>query len=148
MDNLGDWLYIVFLIVAAVSGLFGSGKKKKRQTEVLGRPDSETEPETQKPAQKSFWEMLEEMQEEKPKAKPMPTPQPATRPVIKSKEKQPHASTPFLNTESQHPSTIKSSPALQLEPDDENTVMHGITFADADDLKKAVIYSEIFNRKY
>ena len=114
MDNLGDWLYIVFLIVAAVSGLFGSGKKKKRQTEVLGRPDSEIEPETQKPAQKSFWEMLEEMQEEKPKAKPMPTPQPATRPVIKSKEKQPQASTPFLNTESQHPSTIKSSPALQL----------------------------------
>ena len=51
MDNLGDWLYIVFLIVAAVSGLFGSGKKKKRQTEVLGRPDSEIEPETQKPAQ-------------------------------------------------------------------------------------------------
>ena len=92
--------------------------------------------------------MLEEMQEEKPKAKPMPTPQPATRPVIKSKEKQPQASTPFLNTESQHPSTIKSSPALQLEPDDENTVMQGITFADADDLKKAVIYSEIFNRKY
>lgn len=92
--------------------------------------------------------MLEEMQEEKPKAKTMPTPQPATRPAIKSKEKQPHASTPFLNTESQHPSAIKSTPALQLEPDDENTVMQGITFADADDLKKAVIYSEIFNRKY
>ena len=35
MDNLGDWLYIVFLIIAAVSGLLGSGKKKKRPSEVL-----------------------------------------------------------------------------------------------------------------
>ena len=148
MDNLGDWLYIVFLIVAAVSGLFGSGKKKKRQTEVLGRPDSEIEPEPQKPPQKSFWEMLEEMQEEKPKAKSMPAPQPTARPVIKSKEKQPQTRTPFLNTENQHPSTIKSSPELQLEPEDENSVMQGITFTDAEDLKKAVIYSEIFNRKY
>ena len=25
MDNVGDWLYIVFLIIAAVSGLFSSG---------------------------------------------------------------------------------------------------------------------------
>ena len=148
MDNLGDWLYIVFLIVAAVSGLFGSGKKEKRQTEVLGRPDSEIEPEPQKPPQKSFWEMLEEMQEEKPKAKSMPAPQPTARPVIKSKDKQPQTRTPFLNTENQHPSTIKSSPELQLEPEDENSVMQGITFTDAEDLKKAVIYSEIFNRKY
>lgn len=148
MDNLGDWLYIVFLIVAAVSGLFGSSKKKKRQREVLGRPDREIGPEAQKPQQKSFWEMLEEMQEEKPKAKPIPTPQPASRPVIKNKEKRLHPSTTFLNTESQHPSPIKSSPEIQLEPEEENTVMQGIAFADTEDLKKAVIYSEIFNRKY
>lgn len=64
--------------------------------------------------------MLEEMQEEKPKAKSMPAPQPTARPVIKSKDKQPQTRTPFLNTENQHPSTIKSS-ELQLEPEDENS---------------------------
>ena len=34
MDNVGDWLYIVFLIIAAVSGLFSSKDKKKKS-----RPD-------------------------------------------------------------------------------------------------------------
>lgn len=29
MDNVGDWIYIVFLIVAAISGLFSSKNKKK-----------------------------------------------------------------------------------------------------------------------
>ena len=32
MDNVGDWIYIVFLIVAAISGLFSSKNKKKRPT--------------------------------------------------------------------------------------------------------------------
>lgn len=31
MDNVGDWLYIVFLIIAAVSGLFSSKDKKKEE---------------------------------------------------------------------------------------------------------------------
>lgn len=30
MDNVGDWLYIVFLIIAAVSGLFSSKDKRRR----------------------------------------------------------------------------------------------------------------------
>ena len=32
MDNVGDWLYIVFLIIAAVSGLFSSKDKKKKKS--------------------------------------------------------------------------------------------------------------------
>ena len=37
MDNVGDWLYIVFLIIAAVSGLFSSkDKKKKSRPDILG----------------------------------------------------------------------------------------------------------------
>lgn len=39
MDNVGDWLYIVFLIIAAVSGLFSSkDKKKKSRPDILGNP--------------------------------------------------------------------------------------------------------------
>ena len=39
MDNVGDWLYIVFLIIAAVSGLFSSkDKKKKSRPDILGQP--------------------------------------------------------------------------------------------------------------
>ena len=32
MDNVGDWLYIVFLIIAAVSGLFSSRTKKEEES--------------------------------------------------------------------------------------------------------------------
>ena len=39
MDNVGDWLYIVFLIIAAVSGLFSSKDKKKSRPDILGQPD-------------------------------------------------------------------------------------------------------------
>ena len=45
MDNVGDWLYIVFLIIAAVSGLFSSkDKKKKSRPDILGQPDREIVP--------------------------------------------------------------------------------------------------------
>ena len=145
MDNLGDWLYIVFLIVAAVSGLFGSGKKKKRQTEVLGRPDSEIEPEPQKPPQKSFWEMLEEMQEGKPK--PAQVSKPATRPAMKVKEKQRLAPSPFLNNESKFTKTIPTA-QVTMQEEEEHGAIPNLSFSDPDEIKKAIIYSEIFNRKY
>ena len=32
MDNVGDWLYIVFLIIAAVSGLFSSKRQKEEES--------------------------------------------------------------------------------------------------------------------
>ena len=38
MDNAGDWLYIVFLIIAGISSLFGSKNKKKRPKQILGHP--------------------------------------------------------------------------------------------------------------
>lgn len=48
MDNVGDWLYIVFLIIAAVSGLFSSkDKKKKSRPDILGQPDREIVPNDQ-----------------------------------------------------------------------------------------------------
>ena len=60
MDNVGDWIYIVFLIVAAISGLFSSKNKKKRPTQVLGQPGHDTYPEENTSSGKGFWEILEE----------------------------------------------------------------------------------------
>lgn len=145
MDNLGDWLYIVFLIIAAVSGLLGSGKKKKRPSEVLGQPDRDIVPEQEKAPEKSFWEMLEEMQERKPK--PAQVPMPATRPAMKVKEKQRLAPSPFLNTESKLTKTIPTAP-LTMQEEEEHSAIPNLSFSDPDEIKKAIIYSEIFNRKY
>ena len=61
MDNVGDWLYIVFLIIAAVSGLFSSkDKKKKSRPDILGQPDREIVPNDQPTEGKGFWQILEE----------------------------------------------------------------------------------------
>ena len=54
MDNVGDWIYIVFLIVAAISGLFSSKNKKKRPTQVLGQPGHDTYPEENTSSGKRF----------------------------------------------------------------------------------------------
>ena len=71
MDNVGDWLYIVFLIIAAVSGLFSSkDKKKKSRPDILGQPDREIVPNDQPTEGKGFWEILEDMQKETQKPKP------------------------------------------------------------------------------
>lgn len=133
MDNLGDWIYIVFLIVAALSGLFSSKNKKKHPTQVLGQPEYETAQEEATPSDKGFWEMLEGVKKERPK------PQTVTKTVS--------AVNPFLAAEQEiHKSKIKSSRPIQ--PEEEHSILQDIEFNNIDELRKAVIYSEILNRKY
>lgn len=74
MDNAGDWLYIVFLIIAGISSLFGSKNKKKRPKQILGQPDREIVTNEDNVPDKGFWEILEEMQNPKPVKQPVPTP--------------------------------------------------------------------------
>lgn len=61
MDNSGDWIYIVFLVVAAISGLLNTKGKKKHPTEVLGQPGYDMLPEEKSSSEKGFWEVFEEM---------------------------------------------------------------------------------------
>ncbi len=134
MDNLGDWLYIVFLLIAVVSGLF-SGKKKKQPTvkPVQSREQTETSSGTDKG--KGFWEILEEMQKGPQQTKPRP--KKAT-------------TTPFLSGESIRESTIPKQNSILLE--EEYEADHRVTnddfhLQDVDEVRKAIIYSEILNRR-
>ena len=137
MDNLGDWIYIVFLIVAAVSGLFSSKNKKKRQTQVLGQPEYEPAKEEHAPSGKGFWEILEEVT----------TPPEKKEKKIKKKEiRQPN---PFLAAEQEiHKSKVSSSPITNFPTEEEHALLEDIEFNNTEELRKAVIYSEILNRKY
>lgn len=83
MDNLGDWIYIVFLIVAAVSGLFSSKNKKKRPTQVLGQPEYDTTQEEHTPSGKGFWEILEEATNDRPKQQTIATAIPEKKKIKK-----------------------------------------------------------------
>ena len=139
MDNAGDWLYIVFLIIAGISGLFGSKNKKKRSKQVLGQPDRDII--TDDTPQKGFWEVLQEMQN------PAPTPKPLVEP--RRPRKQPVAGpAPFLSAET---TTVRQAPAQNriVSPSvEEESPAVDIEFDNAAELRKAVIYAEILNRKY
>ncbi|MEG1544066.1 MAG: hypothetical protein RR382_06015 [Tannerellaceae bacterium] len=156
MDNAGDWLYIVFLVVAGLSGLIGSGKKKKKQTEVLGQPGREITTEAEPAPEKGFWEILQEMQQGEEAPKPAPRPvSVAPQPVRKAKQ---NTATAFLSEEDRiykahvpesHIPMLATPPTIGrfAEEEQEGTDLD-ISFRDPADLRKAVIYAEILNRKY
>ena len=142
MDNAGDWLYIVFLIIAGISSLFGSKNKKKRPKQILGQPDREIVTNEDNVPDKGFWEILEEMQN------PKPAKQPVSTPKRKKKQQQVADPSPFLAAEKV---TDKQSPAgnrLVVPPAKEESPLTDIEFDNAAELRKAVIYTEILNRKY
>lgn len=142
MDNAGDWLYIVFLIIAGISSLFGSKNKKKRPKQILGQPDREIVTNEDNVPDKGFWEILEEMQNPKPAKQPVPTPK------RKKKQQQVADPSPFLAAEKV---TDKQSPAgnrLVVPSTKEEIPLTDIEFDNAAELRKAVIYTEILNRKY
>ena len=141
MDNVGDWIYIVFLIVAAISGLFSSKNKKKRPTQVLGQPGHDSYPEENTSSGKGFWEILEE-------ATTPQKPEAPTGPIQTKKTKTP-ASKPFLSTEQEiQKSKVSSSQPMNFPAEEEHSMLEDIEFNNAEELRKAVIYSEILNRKY
>lgn len=165
MDNIGDWLYIVLLVIAGVSGLFGSGKKKKRPSTVLGEPESEYEPDytyeadnayEPQPAKrpsKSFREVVEEIASEK-QASSFPSSSGRTSPLFSDAGKRSYRQTPpppspFLKGEnafSRQPAASSSSSILPAEEETGNAP--DISFQDRDELKRAILISEILNRKY
>lgn len=145
MDNAGDWLYIVLMIVAAATSLIGSKNKKKRQSkEILGQPGHEIVTPDDSPKEKGFWEVLEEARKE---FNPEPKPQETPKVKQKTKEKK-QGRQPFLTAENEiRKSAISTHPSL-LSEGEETQGLEDIEFKNAADLRKAVIYSEILNRKY
>lgn len=145
MDNLGDWIYIVFLVIAAVSGLFSSKGKKKHPTQVLGQPEHDMIPEEQAPSGKGFWEILEEVATPQQK---IPAKEKSPR-SFKSKKAEKRTQSPFLTAEQEiQKSRVTSSLPVNFPTEEETSVLQDIEFNNAEELRKAVIYSEILNRKY
>ena len=132
----------VFLMIAGISSLFGTKNKKKRPKQILGQPDREIVTNEDNVPDKGFWEILEEMQNPKPAKQPVPTPK------RKKKQQQVAAPSPFLAAEKV---TDKQSPAGNrlVVPSTEGEIpLTDIEFDNAAELRKAVIYTEILNRKY
>ncbi|MDH6306618.1 hypothetical protein M2459_003389 [Parabacteroides sp. PF5-5] len=151
MDNLGDWLYILILVAAGISGLSSGKKKKQAQQPPRQQPsygDINKPQETQE--QKGFWEIFDEMQQEHKRQQPAQQPMPQqikTEKPKKTQKKQTVVSTPaFKEGERAIMATAKSSLANSSDTEDFNLLEDSLL--EVEELKKAVIYSEILNRKY
>jgi hypothetical protein len=130
MDNLSDWLYIILLAIAGISGILSSGKKKKQSEEVQRQHDVDNS------MPEAIWEVM-------PEATQMPHP-------VRFPNKIPHtqlkSGSSFKEGERSIASTHSEQTVEKTFP--ENFGALGEDFRDIDELKKAIIYSEILNRKY
>lgn len=153
MDNIGDWLYIVLLIIAGVSSMFGSGnKKKKRRVATPSEPSGQAEPRPFSGWDMSDWETVEEKRHAKPKKNRKTLHRPGfERPDAFQQKKAEIAAAystgnqPFLKGE-----TPQAQDSLAVSPVEE--AMLGVqpegVFTDMAELRKAIICAEILNRKY
>ena len=140
MDNIGDWLYLVFIIIAAISSIFSSGKKNKQSKEILGQPGKVIVTPQEKRVKKKIekTEMASKSLKET-KKQPVQTQQKFSQPTITPTFLQGE----YVTEHTPMKGTITAS-FIETEPDNKPA----FNFNDTDDLKKAVIYAEILNRKY
>ena len=126
MESIGDWIYLVLILIFTASGMFGSKSKKKRPTVVLGGPEYEPEG-----TERTSWEMPEDADASQSKKAKMPEPAPI--PKVE----------PSIG-----PLSSRTSAALENTAGEGHSILEDVDFKDAEELRKAVIYSEILNRKY
>lgn len=133
MDNAGDWLYIVLIVIAGISSLIGSVRKKQEHTATGQPPSFEEEAKEQPSPEKKFREILQEEIRKKQSYPP-------SAPVSGKPAKRYGIQTPVEEG-------IPSLEQLFIEEDILSAPGQEI-LNNPDELKKAVIYTEIFNRKY
>ena len=128
MEEFGDWIYIIVMVVVGISSMYSSAKKKQRQQQTqmpLPVPSAPSEPwhPTTPPTSK-----------QKGRKQPPPVPGQMNR-------HQPSTSTiPIVET-----NTLSETHTAQEE---ENTLAIALDFDEPEAFRKAVIYSEILHRKY
>jgi cell division protein FtsN len=135
---MDDLLVIILTLIFAAVGIFGQSKKKKAQQ--ANQPVPQPQPEERD----SFWDFLEE-EETKPRQSRVETqPEQTYRP-------------PQQSTEKEKPEPVQKAQPAQKESSIYSTDLTGINEMANQrkskskirfSLRKAVIYSEILNRKY
>lgn len=169
--DLNDWLYILFIGIAVVSSLFSGSKKKRKQTHVppaANKPQQQVRPQSSqiptqkkeeqqsKPANTPSWmDILQQLEDKakEPKQKPQPVVKP--KPVVTKSQ-------PQINRQMTSKSTLSDKkPRKQLESRisrkienqmpielEQETAGLDLDFRNISEIKKGIIYSEIFNRRY
>ena len=121
MDNIGNWVYLIILGIIAVSGFFTEKKKKARQASVP------------KPVEPKNEEAV----------------RPATRPDERkvTPNRYRHAEKPVEAIRAEDYNAIPDDIPILIETEEEpNTPV--LDIQDAEEIRRAVIYSEILGRKF
>jgi len=129
MDSIGDWLYVVLLIIAGISSIIGSIGKKRREEAQKQEAPPDIFPDI-------FPEMFPEQAVEIPVAKPVTQPRRKHAPQ---------------NIFQEGVSSLKTANTEAIMPDvEEETAFFTLNDipADTDEWRKAFVYNEIFTRKY
>lgn len=139
MDSLGDYIYLILLVLAGL----GSMLKKKKAT-------AEPEPKQAKP--ETNWEdvLRELMPQEEPELiteTPARTNTNRPEPIISYETTE---DTSKLRAKKQVSSTIKTKKQFftEIEDSSDDEFMRSIQLNSTTDAKRAFVYSEIFNKKY
>lgn len=130
MDSIGDYIYLIIIIIAALSGIFKKNKPKTvRQTTM---PEIDEMDEMEEP----FFQDIKTAKGNETIYQPLSFDTATDFSKLKA-QKQVVITSKFTNT----------NEVLNLESE-ETTNETEYKFETYDDVKKAVVYSEIFNRKY
>ena len=155
MENIGDWLYVLILVIAGISSIFSAIRKKSQQTSTQTQHPQQAQQPHQAPPPRQvtkgdvfdddFWGDKTEKLPEKPA--PVFKPQPKTKQSYQTLPKQGEYS--FYQTYEGQSSIVKDNSPIFADNEEENA---SITFEDlpseTEEWRKALVYNEIFNRKY
>ena len=157
MEEFGDWIYILVIVIAAVSSIISSMRKKAQQAAELNKPrevivnsgekddywgdlskKTETEPD-------DFWGELTGNTAKKPAVKSQPKPK---QPVKKSYTPIGKPITSFLDSYLEGQTAITTNEIATIEAIEEHVAFSVKDLPDdTDEWRKAFIYNEIFARK-
>jgi len=138
MDSIGDWIYVLFLIIAGVASMIGSINKKKLQGQPRQTP----------PQEEMMTEILQEMTQE---AAPVRRRRrPAQQPLEVKPEKHQFGNYQTLEAGEAYSSYMTKDAATPspIEVEEQTVFTLEDLPSETDDWRKAFIYSEILQQKY
>ena len=137
MEDLGDYIYLIFIAIAVVSSFFG--KKKKKETE----PNEHPAPAT------NWQEIIKQMAEgkelvETPEPVPVKVAPVVAKPATASPT--PEAMVSVKSAAEGTRSVVNRTAVVDDEEASQSSLL--VDLDDQEDAAKAIIYSEILTRKY
>jgi len=143
MEEFGEWIYILFIIIAVISSVISSMRKKAQQAAEKNRP---REIITTSNSEDDFWDVPTPQQEIPPKPMIRVKPKREVQFAHSSFEKQ---NKPYFDIHQEGVSALNwENPETVATIDEEyETVTVDELQNNPDEWRKAFIYNEIFNRR-